>query len=468
MNIKFEPKINVGIVTLPRIEFTLLQNCSTSLNSDIPKGDYTIEIKDNFLAIYSNGKIIEIAALALELYFENNKEDCIEINNVEIGINFHWDRREKQRFTGNITFHIVDNQILVINHVYLENYIASVISSEMNAKCSLELLKAHAVISRSWIIAQIDKKNKKNNYEVIDDFELLTRNDEFENSTLRESLINAGPEDIEEIIKWHDVNDHEMFDVCADDHCQRYQGTTRAINPNVAKAIEATRGKFLLYSDMCDARFSKCCGGITEEYESCWDNTHYEYLETLSDTKEKPDELMDLTIEENAYKFIHSSPKCFCNTKNKKILNKVLNNYDAEYNNFFRWQETLSAKRVAELIKLKTNIDFGNILDLIPLQRGKSSRIIKLKVVGEKCTKIFGKELEIRRILSETHLYSSAFTVDKKTENNELYFVLTGAGWGHGVGMCQIGAAVMAEKGYKYEDILDHYYPNSTICQLYH
>ena len=270
-------------------------------------------------------------------------------------------------------------------------------------------------------------------------------------------------------IKWYDREDHELFDVCADDHCQRYQGITKASNPNVAQAIQATRG--IVLSDgqeICDARFSKCCGGISEEFPYAWEDRSYSYLKAVYDGKETH-EFPDLTIEENAEKWIRQTPGTFCNTHDKHILSQVLNNYDQETQQFFRWTVDYTQAELSALIKEKSGIDFGNIIDLIPVERGKSGRLSKLKIVGTKRTLTIGKELEIRRTLSPTHLYSSAFIVEKGRIKDGVpqTFHFIGAGWGHGVGLCQIGAAVMGEQGYTYRQILFHYYKNAQIISLY-
>ena len=271
-----------------------------------------------------------------------------------------------------------------------------------------------------------------------------------------------------QLIKWYDHEAHKNFDVCADDHCQRYQGITRASTPQAIEAVSATRGEVLMYKGaICDARFSKCCGGAFEEFQNCWENVKHPYLIRQRDSKTEK-QLPDLTIEAEADKWIRTSPVAFCNTQDKKILSQVLNNYDQETADFYRWKVSYSQQELSELIHQRSGIDFGQIIDLIPVERGTSGRLVRLKIVGTLQTLIIGKELEIRRTLSTSHLYSSAFVVDKEY-GDELpsRFILTGAGWGHGVGLCQIGAAVMGEQGYKYEEILSHYYPGSTLEKQY-
>ena len=364
------------------------------------------------------------------------------LKNVRIGIGFHWDRLEDQEFEG--TLEIRDNADgtqTAINRLDVEDYLSSVITSEMSATSSLELLKAHAVISRSWVLRPIISPS--------------TGSDKPDLSDPNRHVI------------WYERDAHEGFDVCADDHCQRYEGITRRDEhpeaaANVQKAIEATRGQVLMYDGkVCDARFYKACGGATEIFENAWANEHYDYLEPVRDEIGTP--LPDLTIEENAQEFIRTSPSAYCNTTDERILSQVLNNYDQETKDFYRWNVQYTKEELSNIIRERSGIDFGEILDLVPIKRGPSARLYELQIVGSKRTMVIGKELEIRKWLSKSHLYSSAFVVDRN-ENGD--FILTGAGWGHGVGLCQIGAAVMADKGYTYEQILAHYFPGSELKVL--
>ena len=309
----------------------------------------------------------------------------------------------------------------------------------MSATSSLEFLKAHTVISRSWLYAQLLRKEK----------------------VQQGSL---GWENSDEIVRWYAREDHTLFDLCADDHCQRYQGVTRSLNPNVERAVKNTCGLVLSYGgEVCDARFSKCCGGVTERFSACWENEDYPYLQVFRDTAEE-EPLPDLTTEEGARAWIEDSPESFCNEAGKELLSQVLNGYDQETNDFYRWRVEYSQNELSSLLKERSGIDFGMVEELVPLERGESGRIVRLRIVGSKVTKIVGKELEIRRWLSHTHLYSSAFVVDKvRAADGGCKFVIKGAGWGHGVGLCQIGAAVMGDKGYAFSEILAHYYPGAGI-----
>jgi SpoIID/LytB domain protein len=351
---------------------------------------------------------------------------------------------------GTLRFVVHEDKITAINQLSVEDYLTSVISSEMSATSSLELLKAHAVVSRSWLFAQIEKRKALKD----------TGGDFFSFTKTKE-----------EYIRWYDREDHTIFDVCADDHCQRYQGITKASNATVAEAVRATRGQLLMHGNkVCDARFSKCCGGATEEFEYCWEEKHYPYLTAVRDAEEEEHrELPDLTQEKEAQYWIRKAPHSFCDTHDAKILSQILNNYDQETTDFYRWHIRYSQEELAEIIRNNTKTDYGDIIDLIPVERGKSGRICKLKIVGTLKTLTIGKELEIRRTLSTSHLFSSAFIVDKGelVDGIPQWFFISGAGWGHGVGLCQIGAAVMGEKGYKYDEILLHYYKGAEIRRFY-
>ncbi len=434
-----EPEISVGIVNAQEIHFTL--NARFLAKGETVSGNQQVSFEEG--GILWNGNVYR------ELTFTPLDEDSsFSLYDVTIGINFHWERQETQSFIGTLKLVVYEGKITAINILPAEDYLTSVISSEMNATSSLEFLKAHAVVSRSWLLAQIEKRKAMSKKQ--GDFFSFVKTDT-------------------EYIRWYDREDHTIFDVCADDHCQRYQGITKATNQSVAEAVKATRGQVMMYKNsICDARFSKCCGGITEEFDTCWENKKYPYLTAVRDDKNDT-AMPDLTIEEEADKWIRSTPDSFCNTHDKHILSQILNNYDQETTNFYRWKVRYTQEELAELIRTNTKCDYGQIIDLIPVERGKSGRISKLKIVGTLKTLIIGKELEIRRTLSDTHLFSSAFVVDKGPQQDDVpaWFELTGAGWGHGVGLCQIGAAVMGEKGYNYNDILLHYYKDADIRKLY-
>lgn len=418
-----EQIVNVGIMSAKKLEFTL--------HGDFRMGD---DIVNGAVSLSSRGFGEPIDFVPVD------DDAFVEVSDVTIGVNFHWQRKETQRFRGSIRVVKDGDELVLINSIGVEEYLTSVISSEMSATSGIELLKAHAVISRSWVLAQI-----------------FPEKDTSRNVSSHTDSIHP------EHIVWYDHDDHKLFDVCADDHCQRYQGITRASTPEVAEAVRATRSQVLVSEGhLCDARFSKCCGGVMEVFESCWADTPKSYLVARADTP-TPEVFPDLTKEDKAAKWILSSPEAFCNTSDSRVLRQVLNNYDQETADFYRWTVDYDTDTLSELVSRRSGIDFGRILDLVPLQRGSSGRIVRLRIIGEKTTVDVGKELEIRRWLSESHLYSSAFVVEHVPGG----FRLHGAGWGHGVGLCQIGAAVMADKGYGYREILSHYYPGSTIAENY-
>ena len=407
--------LSVGLLSAQRVRFTL--NGIYSAKGTTLEGEQEVA--------YSDGGLLWNGQVYRQLKFKPTTEASnFTMEDVVIGKDFHWERRERQTFRGTLRLVVDEDNIVCINDIDVEQYLESVISSEMNATCSMEFLKASAVISRSWLYAQMEKRQR------------LSQNGQG---------FFAFAKTDSELIRWHDREDHTIFDVCADDHCQRYQGITRALRPEVHAAVEATRGQVLTSEGhVCDARFSKCCGGRTETFETCWENEHRPYLESIEDP--------------------------FCNTTDDHILHQVLNDYDCETKDFYRWTVTLTQEEARELISQHLKMDFGDIVDLIPIERGPGYRIIKLKIVGSERTFTIGKELEIRRALSPTHLKSAAFSVERAdigANGVPARFILHGKGWGHGVGMCQIGAAVMGEQGYTYEQILSHYYKNANITNIY-
>ena len=438
---KEEPMITVGIVNAEHLHFILSGNYQA-------KGE-TVDGEQE--ASFQEGGICWQGQLYHELTFTPQDKQCsFLLDDVTIGISYHWERHEAQRFQGTLKLVVHEGKITAINILPVEEYLVSVISSEMKATSSLEFLKAHAVISRSWLYAQMIKRK------------VLSKKDSGFFSFIKTD---------QEYIRWYDREDHTIFDVCADDHCQRYQGITKASSPTVEQAVKATRGEVLMHDNqICDARFSKCCGGVSEIFSTCWEDKDYPYLIPVFDQKDMDEEnLPDLTVESEADRWIRENPKSFCNTRDYSILSQILNNYDQETTDFYRWTVDYTQEELATLIAEKTKMDFGEILDLIPVKRGTSGRIYKLQIVGSNKTFIIGKELEIRRALSNSHLKSSAFVVDKSeiVDGVPQHFRLTGAGWGHGVGLCQIGAAVMGAKGYTYDQILLHYYRNAEINRLY-
>lgn len=444
-----QPNVNVGIVSGQKIHFSL--NKPYLAKGEMVTGEQEVA--------FSEGGILWNGNQYSSLTFHPQSADAsFSLSDVTIGVNFHWERKETQTFLGTLHFVVESDKICAINELPVERYLESVISSEMSATSSLELLKAHAVISRSWLLAQMKKRREVaesgNNF-----FSFVKKDDR--------------------LIRWYDREDHTIFDVCADDHCQRYQGITKETSPHVAEAIRQTKGQILMDGDdICDARFSKCCGGVTEEFQYCWEDTPKNYLSSVRDIIQGvksvgsavPAPLPSLQDEAAADAWIRSNPPAFCNTTDKKILSQVLNDYDQETADFYRWKVTLTQEKLKQLLDEKLKMNFGDILDLQAEERGKSGRISKLRIVGTEKTFVIGKELEIRRALSDTHLYSSAFVVDRCDIDEKgvpQRFDIIGAGWGHGVGLCQIGAAVMGEEGFDYDAILLHYYQGAEIKKVY-
>lgn len=433
-----QPELQIGILHSSQITFDFLSDYTLKNNPTGPLlGQYSIALK--------NGKICfndrELTEPEIE-FLPVNANATFMLHKVKIGIGFHWEQHEDQTFKGKLIFKIIDNELWAINQVTTEDYITSVITSEMNVNAPEEFVKAHAVISRSWALAQLKAVEK---------------------TTHKKGWIDTP----DERVIWYDKQNHTHFDLCADDHCQRYQGLHRMHNNKAEKAIEATFGEVLIFrNEICDARFSKCCGGASEDFENVWQPKKSPYLTAIWDDPLSPD-IPDLSDENNfKHWLIHPNP-AFCNTTNREILSSVLNDYDQTTHQFFRWKVSYNARELGQLIFKKSGIDFGEITDLKPLERGKSGRIIKLQITGTNKSMTIGKELEIRRFLSESHLLSSAFTCKKETQNGHIQFTLEGAGWGHGVGLCQIGAAVMSYQGYTYREILEHYFKGAKTTQLY-
>jgi SpoIID/LytB domain protein len=415
-----EPEIQVGLLSSHEISFTLhgIYHVVTPKGNPAPvkkivEGEQQVSWKD--------GRILWHELSYSELFFiptDDPEKNLFELRDVMIGKHFHWQQHEDQSFQGGLRLIIEGNEVTAINLISTEKYLTSVISSEMSATASLELLKAHAVISRSWLLAQLTAQKNDN--------------DE-----------SCGHVSEGEIVKWYNRSAHQHFDVCADDHCQRYQGLSKVTSPNAQLAVEQTCGEVLIYNGgICDTRFSKCCGGVTEVFSTCWEDKDYPYLTSVEDP--------------------------FCGKAEPSILSQVMVNYDQQTTDFYRWTVTYSQEELKNLILTNTGINLGDILDLEPLARGTSGRIYRLKIVGSKRSLVIGKELEIRKTLSTSHLFSSAFDVEK--QGNGIVpeqFILHGSGWGHGVGLCQIGAAVMGEQGYKYKDILLHYYKGAKVERMY-
>ncbi|MFT3738741.1 MAG: SpoIID/LytB domain-containing protein [Breznakibacter sp.] len=441
------PHIQVGILSATTIRFEMEKTFAGHNGILLDKGIYTAFVQDGNVVIESAGKKWS-GGESIVLQRANGQQGVFKLCHVVIGVDFHWQRHEDQLFVGQLKLMCDGEKLWAINIVPVEAYLESVISSEMSATSSLELLKAHAVISRSWLLAQIDKNKQLG--QSAQKYQTW-----FESETER--------------VKWYDREDHVLFDVCADDHCQRYQGITKASAMAVKQAVDDTKGQILVSDGkICDARFSKCCGGMTELFPNAWEPVDHPYLQPIIDNDGSSRGFdLDLTRENDARTWILGNPPAFCNTQDKKVLHQVLNDFDRETNDFYRWTVVYTQDEVSRLVSSRTGIDFGTVTDLIPVERGASGRLIKLKIIGSKRTMTIGKELEIRKALSKSHLYSSAFVIEKSSKRDQPEFILYGAGWGHGVGLCQIGAAVMGDQGYGYRQILSHYFVGAMLETAY-
>jgi SpoIID/LytB domain protein len=440
---KRQPNITVGIM-----------DRQTQVNGSLD-GNFHLDkfgpVSGQFSGRTETGMIVLFDEVHREIYrsplikFTASKDSTFTLFNVTIGNRFHWERMEDQTFQGDLILcSRKDGTITAINEIPLENYLRSVISSEMSAEAPIEFLKAHAILSRSWLLAGLSRKKKTK-----------------ETSISTEKIIEG------EVIRWYDREDHDLFDVCSDDHCQRYQGITKIVSKQAEEAVRETCGMVITYqNEICDARYSKACGGITEEFDTAWDDKRVSYLTSISDA---PVSHQPVSTEEEASAWILSEPEVYCNTKDENLLNKILSDFDRETKSFFRWRIEYSQQELEEILREKSGFDFGTLKEIVPLSRGPSGRISRLKIVGSKKSMVVGKELEIRRWLSSSHLYSSAFVVAVKPHpNGEVErFIFEGAGWGHGVGLCQIGAAVMATRGFSADEILKHYFRDVEMKKIY-
>lgn len=442
-----EPAVLVGLMTgAEDVEFELKGAFVSLAGERLEAGNYRARPSGADLEIVSGFGWRGLSASECRLTPLEPSASFI-VRNVTIGVDFHWQRKQDQQFQGALRIKLDEHgQLTVINEVPVEAYLTSVISSEMSANSHPELLKAHSIISRSWLLAQMKpwKKERHKHSYAVQPFGGETR-----------------------LIRWYDQESHADFDVCADDHCQRYQGVAKANSPAVHEAIRATFGQVLVYDgELCDARFSKSCGGMTESYDVAWEDSPKPYLAISYDGEEFPAGFkLPLTEESNAERWIRNSPPAFCDANDKTILGKILPDFDQETTDFYRWRVTITQDQLQELLRQKLGVDFGFIHKLEPVKRGASGRIAQLRIVGERERMVIGKELEIRRALSPSHLYSSAFVVESDKSGGA--FTLIGAGWGHGVGLCQIGAALMAERGYNFRRILEHYYRGARLYELY-
>lgn len=440
-----EPIIKVGIFEGKKEVRGTLKGTFHVAGGAALEGDFVARVQAGAIVVTNHAGTTAIEMP--EVFYKASQGASFVLKDVTIGVQFHWQRDEDQTFEGDLRLFLAgDGTITAINEIGLEGYLKSVISSEMSAEAPMELLKAHAITSRSWLVAMLDREKR------------IKRQGKPSQRSFQKQ---------DELIRWYDREDHVLFDVCADDHCQRYQGITKIISQGADEAVKRTRGIFLVHqNEICDARFSKSCGGVTEKFENAWEDASIPYLQVVSDS---PIRYPEIRSESEAERWIRSSPDAYCNTTDGNILRQVLPSFDQETTDFFRWRVKYEREELGNIIASRSGFDFGAINNLVPVQRGPSGRIVKLKIEGSKKTMVVGKELEIRRWLSKSHLYSSAFVVDieRDAQGEPKYFILHGAGWGHGVGLCQIGAAVMATKGIQAEEIVKHYFVNSELRRLY-
>lgn len=441
-----EPLLNVGIIEGSEHVTGRLEGAFRDRDGSVVSGAFSAQVAEGVMSVAMEDSVHRYSGQEI-VFAPADSHGAVRLNDVTIGVRFHWERKEQQAFRGALRLlHRPGTGITAINQVPLEEYLASVISSEMSATAPAALLRAHAITSRSWLVAMLERARRQATPP--------------HNRTPVSETTTA-------VVAWYTREDHTDFDVCADDHCQRYQGITKIISKSVEEAMRATRGQFLVFDDdVCDARFFKACGGRTEEFGSAWEPMDVPYLRGVSDA---PGDLPPVRTEEEMNRWIANPPAAYCNTTDAEVLKQVLPSFDQETTDFFRWTVRYSAEELSELVCRKSGIDFGLLRQIVPIHRGPSGRITSLRLVGQKRTVTVGKELEIRRWLSPSHLYSSAFivqTVNDETGNAK-EFILKGAGWGHGVGLCQIGAAVMATRGMTAEDIVLHYFRGATLRTLY-
>jgi peptidoglycan hydrolase-like amidase len=443
-----EPIIRVGLVIAPTIRFDLAGHYKTSTGEILGSGNYEASSEGHEVRLGGHDATTSVLTLS-----PLDPESCrATIHDVTIGVDFHWQQRESQQFQGNIVLVARPEGLLALNELPLENYLVSVISSEMSASCPQELLCAHAIVSRSWLLAQMQRKAPS--------------------PTANAGRPPSSQPPATEIIRWYDRESHEDFDVCADDHCQRYQGISKAFSAEVFDAVRSTRGRVLMFEgEVCDTRYSKSCGGMTEEFRAAWEDRDVPYLSAIYDGTDSPAlARKPLDVEVNAGAWIESVPPAFCNTRSTELLSRILPSFDQQTLDFYRWRIVYTQEELSEIVGQRLGVDLGRITELKPLLRGKSGRIVRLHIIGSRGSLVVGKELEIRRTLSRSHLYSSAFVVQtEKRDASEQpeKFTLIGAGWGHGVGLCQIGAAVMADSGDSHQQILQHYFTGAELRSIY-
>ncbi len=332
------------------------------------------------------------------------------LHDIPIGRGFHWERHERLSYRGELhLFASRGDGLTAMNRIPLETYIRSTVFSEMGPDLPDAFLAAQAVAARSTVLATANRHHRG-----------------------------------------------EGFHLCNDDHCQCYQGVLR--EPQViSPALGETEGEILVSNGRpVDARYAKCCGGVSETYEAVWGGEGHPYFISRPCGEF---ETADLTQEQNMQEFLSQRAPAFCNDE----LHAYPERWREE--SYFRWQREYNASELQTLIEAKVGIEVGTVRELRPIKRGASGRILILEIVGSKQTLRIYRELEIRRVLFLSHLPSSCFIVETEGKGPDK-FRLIGAGWGHGVGLCQLGAAAMAHKGRSKQRILEHYYPETKLFSI--
>jgi peptidoglycan hydrolase-like amidase len=444
----------VKIVSEPRISVGIMEG--RDVVEGRFNGAFSVEgigpVSGLFSAASDAGKVVLLdgqrreAGRSASLRIAGGAHATFDLFRVTIGQSFHWERKEDHTFMGDLVLIAgKGGGVTAVNDVPVEDYLESVVASEMSASAPVEFLKCHAILSRSWVLSVIARKGRP------------------QEAAARPSTVGDGGE----VMRWYGGEDHALFDVCADDHCQRYHGLTRITSEAVRAAVRETRGMALTFGgEICDARYSKACGGLTEEFRTAWADIDVPYLACVSDG---PAAFARIATEGQAGDWIGSRPDAYCNMQDEGLLATILPAFDRETTSFFRWTVEYTRGELEEILREKSGFDPGRLRAIQPLERGPSGRIRRLRIVGSRAAIVVGKELEIRRWLSRTHLYSSAFTVRTIPAGSSApeHFVFNGAGWGHGVGLCQIGAAVMASRGFSAEEIMAHYFPGAALSRLY-
>lgn len=424
-----EPFLRVGIVLPEDNQKTIILDTTRSENLKIYFDGEKVDINHKLIVFEAEDKRISFNGKTInKIEIVQDKNDSyITLKSVIAGRGFHWAKHIEVKLAFKLEFSVREGSLLVINEMPIEEYLACVATSEMSAECPESYIEAQTIVARSWMLANVEQKHT-----------------------------------------------YLGFDVCNDDCCQRFQGVNN-LTPHSKKAADNTRGQVLLYeNEIVDARYSKSCGGVMEKFENLWENSPKDYMQNKSDSHNEFN--VDLTKESELKTWVNTVPKSFCSPHyiKEEELHKYLGHVD-EQSKYFRWKVETTQEELVENIKDKLDIDICFVLLLIPIKRAGSGRILELEISyldsnNIKNTLIIYKDYEVRRVLHKMFLYSSAMTIDAINENDSKYptkFVLNGAGWGHGAGLCQIGGIGMSLAGYRTDEIVKHYYPGAELSKIY-